>query len=69
LRWIAVLYETNFNIKFELIAYILVVKPIRKRRFCINYLFHFFSKNFTFIIYNHTTNFFILAIFKIILVS
>ena len=38
---ITVFNQANFNIKLELVTYNLIVKPVCKRRFCINNLFDF----------------------------
>ena len=36
LRWIAVLNQTNFDVKLQLVADNLIVKPVGKRGFCID---------------------------------
>ena len=41
LRRIPILDQANFDVKFKLVANILIVEPVCKRRFCINDFFDF----------------------------
>ena len=41
LRWVSIFNQTNLDVKFELVAYNLVVEPICKRGLRINNFFDF----------------------------
>ena len=45
LRWVAILNQTYLDIKLKLIAHNLVIKPVSKRRFCINNILDLFRQS------------------------
>lgn len=51
LRRIPILDQANFDVKFKLVANILIVEPVCKRRFCINDFFDFPSQRAALLIY------------------
>lgn len=69
LRRIPILDQANFDVKFKLVANILIVEPVCKRRFCINDFFDFPSQRAALLIYRNTVDNFVFAVFKIVLVA
>ena len=47
LRRIPILDQANFDVKFKLVANILIVEPVCKRRFCINDFLRRWTKGYT----------------------
>ena len=64
LRRIPILDQANFDVKFKLVANILIVEPVCKRRFCINDFFDFPSQRAALLIYRNTVDNFVFAVFK-----
>lgn len=69
LRWVAILNQTYLDIKLKLIAHNLVIKPVSKRRFCINNILDLFRQSLAFIIDSNTVNDLVLTILKIVMVA
>ena len=61
LRRVAILDQTYLYIEFELIPDDLIVKPIRKRGFCVDDLLDLLGQGFAFFVYGHAINRFILS--------
>ena len=69
LRGIAILDQTDLNIKLKLVADNLVIQPIRKRRFYFNDFFHLFCQRLAFGIDRNAIDNLICPILKMILVA
>ena len=66
---ISIFNQAYFDIKFQLVANILVVQPIRKRRLCIDDFFYLFRQCPALLIDRNTIDFSVGAVFKMILIS
>ena len=67
-RWIAVFYKTDLDLQLQLIADVLVVQPVSKRRFGVDDLFDLLRQSLALVVDDNAANLFIGSVFKIILV-
>ena len=69
LRRITIINEAYFYVLFQLITNSLVIEPISKRRFGINYFTYLTCKAFALFINNNTVHFLVFTIDKVVLIS
>lgn len=65
---IAVFYKADLDLQLQLIADVLIVQPVSKRRFGVDNLFDLFRQSLALVVDDSTINLFIGSVFKIILV-
>lgn len=65
---IAVFYKADLDLQLQLIADVLIVQPVSKRRFGIDNLFGLLRQSLALVVDDSTINLFIGSVFKIILV-
>ena len=65
---IAVFYKADLDLQLQLIADVLIVQPVRKRRFGVDNLFDLLRQSLALVVDDSTVNLFIGSVFKIILV-
>ena len=61
-------YKADLDLQLQLIADVLIVQPVSKRRFGIDNLFDLFRQSLALVVDDSTVNLFIGSVFKIILV-
>ena len=65
---IAVFYKADLDLQLQLIADVLIVQPVSKRRFGVDDLFDFLRQSLALVVDDNAVNLFIGSVFKIILV-
>ena len=65
---IAVFYKADLDLQLQLIADVLIVQPVSKRRFGVDNLFDLFRQSLALVVDDNAVNLFIGSVFKIILV-
>ena len=65
---IAVFYKADLDLQLQLIADVLIVQPVSKRRFGVDNLFDLLRQSLALVVDDSTVNLFIGSVFKIILV-
>lgn len=65
---IAVFYKADLDLQLQLIADVLIVQPVSKRRFGVDNLFDLLRQSLALVVDDNTVNLFIGSVFKIILV-
>ena len=65
---IAVFYKADLDLQLQLIADVLIVQPVSKRRFGVDNLFDLLRQSLVLVVDDSTINLFIGSVFKIILV-
>ena len=65
---IAVFYKADLDLQLQLIADVLIVQPVSKRRFGVDNLFDLLRQSLALVVDDSTINLFIGSVFKIILV-
>lgn len=65
---IAVFYKADLDLQLQLIADVLVVQPVSKRRFGVDNFFDLLRQSLALVVDDSTINLFIGSVFKIILV-
>ena len=65
---IAVFYKADLDLQLQLIADVLIVQPVSKRRFGIDDLFDLLRQSLALVVDDNAINLFIGSVFKIILV-
>ena len=63
---IAVFYKADLDLQLQLIADILIVQPVSKRRFGVDNLFDLLRQSLALVVDDNTINLFIGSVFKII---
>ena len=61
-------YKADLDLQRQLIADVLIVQPVSKRRFGVDNLFDLFRQSLALVVDDSTVNLFIGSVFKIILV-
>ena len=61
-------YKADLDLQLQLIADVLIVQPVRKRRFGVDNLFDLLHQSLALVVDDSTVNLFIGSVFKIILV-
>ena len=61
-------YKADLDLQLQLIADVLIVQPVRKRRFGVDNLFDLLRQGLALVVDDSTVNLFIGSVFKIILV-
>ena len=68
-QWrIAVFYKADLDLQLQLIADVLIVQPVSKRRFGVDNFFDLLRQSLALVVDDSTINLFIGSVFKIILV-
>jgi len=65
---IAVFYKADLDLQLQLIADVLIVQPVSKRRFGVDDLFDLLRQSLALVVDDNAVNLFIGSVFKIILV-
>ena len=65
---IAVFYKADLDLQLQLIADVLIVQPVSKRRFGVDNFFDLLRQSLALVVDDSTINLFIGSVFKIILV-
>ena len=65
---IAVFYKADLDLQLQLIADVLIVQPVSKRRFGVDNLFDLLRQSLALVVDDNAVNLFIGSVFKIILV-
>ena len=63
---IAVFYKADLDLQLQLIADVLIVQPVSKRRFGVDNLFDLLRQSLALVVDDNTVNLFIGSVFKII---